>query len=86
MSNLIFSGQITKEEALKELAQPAYPAGLLQSDMELVIKKLGFTQQEFDEYIKAPPVPHNRYEMGISIFDEYKFLRPLKKVFKRQRL
>ena len=86
LSNLIFSGQITKEEALKELAQPAYPAGLLQSDMELVIKKLGFTQQEFDEYIKAPPVPHNRYEMGISIFDEYKFLRPLKKVFKRQRL
>ncbi len=83
LSNLIFSGQITKEEALKELAQPAYPAGLLQSDMELVIKKLGFTQQEFDEYIKAPPVPHNRYEMGISIFDEYKFLRPLKKVFKR---
>lgn len=83
LSNLIFSGQITKEEALTELAMPAYPAHLLKTDMELVIKKLGFTQEEFDAYIKTPPQPHSNYKMGISIFDEYSMLKPFKKIFRK---
>ncbi len=83
LSNLIFSGQLTKEEALEELKKPIYPAELFQTDYEFVIKKLGFTREDFEAYIKAPPVSHNEYETSISIFDEIKFLKPFKKLFKR---
>ena len=83
LSNLIFSGQMTKEEAIKELGTPIYPKELFNIDYEFVLKKLGFTDIEFQEYLKTTPVPHNKYEMSISIFDEISILKPLKILFKR---
>jgi len=83
LSNLIFSGQMTKEEAIKELETPIYPKELFNIDYEFVLKKLGFTDLEFQEYLKRPPVPHNQYEMSISIFDEISILKPFKILFKR---
>lgn len=83
LSNLIFSGQLTKQQALAELEQPAYPPELFRTDYDLVIKKLGFTEAEFDAYIKAPARPHSDFEMGFSLFDDYKILRPFKKVFRK---
>lgn len=81
LSNLIFSGQITKEEALIELAEPIYPIELLKKDYEFVLKKLGFTDQEMKDYISAPPQPHSNYNSSLSLFDEYPILKPLKKIF-----
>jgi N-acetyl sugar amidotransferase len=81
LSNLIFSGQITKAEALAELQLPIYPPHLLQEDFDFVIKKLGFTKLEFDNYINTPPVSHEEYSSDISIFHEIKWLRPLKTIF-----
>jgi len=83
LSNLIFSGQMTKEEALKELAEPIYPMHLLQGDIEFVCKKLGMSKVEFQEYLETPPVAHDKYEMSISIFDEYPFLKPFKSIFRK---
>lgn len=84
LSNLIFSGQLTKEEALQELKTPIYPAELFQTDYEFIIKKLGFTREAFEAYIKAPPVAHSAFETSISIFDEIKFLKPFKKLVKNK--
>lgn len=81
LSNLIFSGQISKQEAVEELKQPVYPAELFETDYEFVLKKLGFTDKQFQEYLEQPPVPHSKYEMSISLFDEMPFLKPLKKIF-----
>jgi len=83
LSNLIFSGQMTKVEALKELAEPIYPIHLLQGDIDFVCKKLGMSKVEFQEYLETPPVAHDRYEMSISIFDEYPFLKPFKSIFRK---
>jgi N-acetyl sugar amidotransferase len=83
LSNLIFSGQMTKDEAINELKQPIYPKELFEVDYEFVLKKLGFTKKQFDEYIQTPPVPHSAYKMGISMFDEYNFLKPFKRVFRK---
>jgi len=83
LSNLIFSGQISKEEALEELKQPIYPEDLFRVDYEFVLKKLGFTNEEFQAYIKAPQVPHNHYDLSLSIFDEVKWLKKLKNIFKK---
>jgi hypothetical protein len=60
-----------------------YPKELFEVDYEFVLKKLGFTKKQFDEYIETPPVPHSAYKMGISIFDEYNFLKPFKRVFRK---
>lgn len=81
LSNLIFSKQLNKQEALEELKQPIYPQELFETDYSFAIKKLGFTNQEFQDYLKAPAVPHENFEMSISLFDELPFLKPFKKLF-----
>jgi N-acetyl sugar amidotransferase len=54
-STLILSGQLTREEALNEMEGTPYSAELQQSDQEYIIKKLGFTESEFQEIMDAPP-------------------------------
>ena len=77
LSNLIFSGQITKEDALEELKQPIYPEQLFKVDYEFVLKKLGYTHEDFQDYINAPQVSHNHFDTSLSIFDEVKWLKKL---------
>jgi len=86
LSNLIFSGQMTKEEALKELERPIYPPEIFKSDYEFVLKKLGFTKEEFEHYIKSPSVPHSEYDLSLSIFDELEYLKPLRWLFGREKV
>lgn len=61
LSNLIFSGQITKEDALNELSKPTYPIHLQNDDKEYISKKLGFSKDEFDEILNRENVPHEFY-------------------------
>jgi N-acetyl sugar amidotransferase len=83
LSNLIFSGQITKGQALDELRKPLYPQDLFEQDFEFVIKKLGFTKSQFDDYLKAPATAHSNFKMNRTIFDEFPVLRFLKPIFRR---
>jgi N-acetyl sugar amidotransferase len=66
LSNLIFSNQITKAEALQELSQPPYEVSLLMNDLEYVSKKLGFTMQEFVDLINQPNKRHDDYATDIG--------------------
>jgi N-acetyl sugar amidotransferase len=86
LSNLIFSGQITKAEAIAELEQPIYSDKQLAVDKPFVLKKLGFTEAEFDAYIKAAPVGHDAYGSTRPLSEDYpllKILKPLKKLLKK---
>jgi hypothetical protein len=83
LSNLIFSHQLTKDEALIELDKPIYPIQLLQTDKEFVCKKLGITQEELQIYINSPAKMHSEYALSISLFDEYPILKPFKFIFKK---
>ena len=78
LSNLIFSGQITKEEAVSELEKPIYEKSQMEADYTFVLKKLGFTEIAFDEYIKAPRREHAEFKMEKPFFDEYSALKPIK--------
>lgn len=80
LSNLIFSGQLSKAEALAELNNAIYPAEVLQSDYEFVIKKLGFTQQEFEQWLEEPRREHLAYKVEQSVWDRYLLLKPFKKI------
>lgn len=73
-SDLIFSGQITKQEALLELQKPIYPQELFLKDKEFVLKKLGISAIDFDAYLEAPAIPHSQYALNLKFFDELKFL------------
>lgn len=55
LSTLIASGQITRDEALAELATPPYAPDEVERDLEYVIKKLGYTRAEFDRIMTTPP-------------------------------
>ena len=60
-STLICSGQLTKEQALIELEKPLYDPLKLKEDKEFVLKKLGFTNDWFNDYLKRTPVAHFNY-------------------------
>jgi N-acetyl sugar amidotransferase len=61
LSDLIMNGEVTRDEAIAELALPCYPAQALEQDTEYVCKKLGFSRQEFTDYLRRPPVSHFAY-------------------------
>ena len=80
LSNLICSGQISKEEALKELETPMYEKELCKDDKEFVLKKLDFTETEFENYIKAPRKKHFDFKTEQSLYLSFPILKPLKPV------
>lgn len=85
LSNLICSGQITREQAFKELEKKADEA-LLKSDYEFVTKKLNLTTEEFEKIMHTPPIPHDHYPIEKEIYDRkpyLKVIRPLWQWFKR---
>jgi tRNA(Ile)-lysidine synthase TilS/MesJ len=78
LSNLICSGQITKKQALEELLQPMYNKEQCEQDKEFVLKKLGFSEQEFEDYINAPRAKHTDFKTEQSLYNTYPILKPLK--------
>lgn len=78
LSNLICSGQITRNDALQELQTTIYDAFLCGEDMQFVLKKLGFTNDEFVDYIKQNRREHSYYKTEMSLFETYPILKPLR--------
>ncbi len=62
LSSLIVSGQITREEALKEMEKELYPADQLKEDKIFIMKKLGLGEQEFEEILNAPKRSYKDYK------------------------
>lgn len=60
-SDLIMNNEMTRDEALIELAQPRYESSKFESDRDYVCKKLGFSKEEFADYMVASPVSHYSY-------------------------
>jgi N-acetyl sugar amidotransferase len=88
LSNLICSGQITRQEALDEIAKPPYDAKQLKEDKEYVIKKLEWNEAEFENMMRTPPVSHlhyKSYETGLYRQHErfMKRIKPLTRIVKK---
>ena len=82
LSNLICAGQLTKEQAIKELELPLYKQEELIQDKEYVIKKLGFTMAGFEKIMKEQPKSHTEYKTEGPIENHYSILKPAKAVYK----
>lgn len=60
-SALVRNGEITREEALEEIAKPLYDAAELADEKAYILKKLDFTEAEFDKMMSEAPKSHLDY-------------------------
>ena len=78
LSNLVVTNQISRDEALKTLSEKPYASDKeLSDDYEYVIKKLGYTKSEFQEYIKRPRVCHSKFPNSDGFWNILKKLNAL---------
>jgi N-acetyl sugar amidotransferase len=62
LANLVLSGEMTRAEALAELAKDPYPSeAMKREDREYVIKKLEITEGDFEDIMRAPPKRYADY-------------------------
>lgn len=78
-SNLIFSGQLNKNEAISLLSKPIYDLNFLKQDMSFVLKKFGLKDFEFEELMRRPRVEHSEFKTLKS----YKARFPIIRYFSR---
>jgi len=87
LSSLICSGQVTREEALAELAQPTYDAATQIEDKRYVAKKLGFSEDEFEAVLRLPNRRHEEFATDAQLRQRYFRVlgaaRPITSVVKR---
>jgi len=83
LSALIWSGQLTREEAEKQMGEIDYPQSAQAQDKEFVVKKLGISMQEFDAIIHAQPKDFYDYPSYKKIFYRHEWLIKMYYHFKR---
>lgn len=67
LSSLILTGQMTREEALKEMDLPAYDEKQALEDMEYIAKKLGVSVEEFKEIISGENKTYRDYKNSFGV-------------------
>lgn len=80
LSTLICSGQITREQALSQISQPGYDEEQCSVDRPFVLKKLGFSEREFEQFLSTPRVEHSAFGVSTSLYKQYPLLRPFRPI------
>ena len=74
LATLISAGQITREEALREMQKSPYLSEeMLKQDRDYVIKKLGLTEEEFEKIMSLPVKVHTDYPSNAVLYDKLRF-------------
>lgn len=68
-SSVILTKQMTREEALKRIAQPAYDADAIDHDFEYVATKLDLSVQELRDLMKGPNKSYRDYKSRMPIIN-----------------
>lgn len=71
-SNLVLSGQMTREQALTAMQEPVYPENLLVEDRDYVTKKLGLKADELAAIVASPNKTFEDYKTSHSLFETAK--------------
>jgi N-acetyl sugar amidotransferase len=72
LSDLINSGQLTRAQALEEIAKPPYPEEEQQQDLQYVVKKLGLSLAEFEQLMALPVKSFRDYRNSYQRVDTLK--------------
>lgn len=84
LSSLIMSNQITREEALTELANSFYTPEQLKEELTLVLKKLGFTVEEWERIMKTPSRSYHDFPNNHLLFQLHSSYRQIGGQIKRK--
>ena len=68
-SSVILTGQMTREEALKKIAIPAYNPENVAEDFEYIATKLGITVQELEALRDGPNKTYRDYKNAMPIIE-----------------
>lgn len=68
-SSLILTGQMTRDEALARLKQPAYDPATIDEEFEYIATKLGITVDELRKYHEMPLKTYRDYKNQQRLFD-----------------
>jgi N-acetyl sugar amidotransferase len=83
LSNLICSGLISREEALKKLETEKMNIENASAEKEYVLKKLGLSEEEFETIMRTPPRSHSEFDSDEKYYEIYfKVIKLLKPVLK----
>lgn len=61
LSSMIVSGQMTREEALKEMEKPLYDKEEMEKDIDFILQKLDISREEFKGIMNEKPKQHTDY-------------------------
>lgn len=67
-SSLILTGQMTRDEALVDLALPPYDENTIAEDFEYIATKLGISVVELRGYMEAPSKSYKDYKNQLYLF------------------
>jgi len=68
-SSLILTGQMTRDDALKELTQPSYDEQTIGQDIEFVANKLGISINEMNGFMLLPKRTYRDFKSQRQIYD-----------------
>lgn len=78
LSALVVTGQLARCDALELLTHSPYPDPEQEAqDLRFVKKKLGFTDEEFEAYLRAPVVGHEAFPSEKKLWDRLDAVRRL---------
>jgi N-acetyl sugar amidotransferase len=69
LSSLVMTGEMTREEALLQSEGIAYPSEKdMEADRLYFIKKMGWTEEKFKDYMSRPEKPHTDYPSEVFLY------------------
>jgi N-acetyl sugar amidotransferase len=68
-SSLILTGQMTREEALEKLHEPAYDPETIHHEFEFVANKLNISEEELQAYFEMPLKTYRDYKSQETIYN-----------------
>jgi hypothetical protein len=74
---------MSREEALARIEEPGYREEQCKQDLPFVLKKLGFSRDEFDQYIHTPRVEHSVYGVERGLHARYPWLGWMKRLVRK---
>lgn len=71
LSAQVRSGELTRQQALDQLAEPPYPPDKVRDDIAYVLKKLDLSQEQFDQILATPPKSFRDYPSYYPLFERF---------------
>lgn len=73
LSNLVLTDQMILEEAREKIKESPYPDEIqLKNDITYFLKKMEWSINDLEEYLKRPAVPHDHYPSNIILWKLFK--------------